>query len=63
MLFTVVNLARWAKVDPEQALRRTNTKFRNRFGHVEARVAAGGKTVEQTGIEELERYWQEAKKG
>jgi MazG family protein len=63
LLFTVVNLARWAKVDPEQALRRTNTKFRNRFAHVEARVAAAGKTVEQTGIDELESYWQEAKKG
>ena len=61
LLFTVVNLARWAKVDPEQALRRTNRKFRQRFAHVETRVAGQGKAIEVTPIEELESYWQEAK--
>jgi MazG family protein len=61
LLFTIVNLARWAKVDPEQALRRTNRKFRQRFAHVEARVAGQGKAIEATPIEELESYWQEAK--
>ena len=34
LLFTIVNLARFLKVDPEQALRRTNAKFRKRFAHV-----------------------------
>ncbi len=38
MLFILVNLARFVKVDPEQALRRTNAKFRARFGYVEAAV-------------------------
>lgn len=61
LLFTVVNLARWAKVDPEQALRRTNRKFRQRFAHLESRVAQAGKSVEATPLEELESYWQEAK--
>ncbi len=61
LLFTVVNLARFVKVDPEQALRRTNAKFRERFGHVERRLAAQGKQVSGTSIAELEALWQEAK--
>ncbi|MBM3763506.1 MAG: nucleoside triphosphate pyrophosphohydrolase [Acidobacteria bacterium] len=62
LLFTVVNLARWAGVDPEQALRHTNAKFRRRFSHVESRVEQQGKALAGTPIEELESYWQEAKK-
>jgi MazG family protein len=62
LLFVLVNLARFVKVDPEQALRRTNTKFRERFGHVERRLAAQGKEVNGTPIGELEALWQEAKK-
>jgi len=61
LLFVLVNLARFVKVDPEQALRRTNAKFRQRFGHVERRLAAQGKQVSGTPIEELEALWQEAK--
>jgi len=61
LLFVIVNLARFVKVDPEQALRRTNAKFRQRFAHVERRVEAQGKTVTDTPIEELEAFWQEAK--
>jgi MazG family protein len=61
VLFTVVNIARWLKVDPEQALRRVNAKFRRRFAHVEAGVAARGRTLEESNIEEMESLWQEAK--
>ena len=46
MLFVIVNLARFVKVDPEQALRRTNAKFRQRFGYVEAKLAEQGKQLE-----------------
>ena len=62
LLFTVVNLARWSKVDPEQALRHTNSKFRKRFSHVEARVGGTGKTLDAATLDEMEGYWQEAKK-
>jgi MazG family protein len=61
LLFVVVNIARFLKVDPEQALRKTNAKFRGRFAHVEAGVEASGKTLPEAGIEEMERLWQEAK--
>ncbi len=62
LLFTVVNLARWAKVDPEMALRATNRKFRQRFAHVEKRSAEAGNTLEGATLEEMESYWQEAKR-
>ena len=62
LLFVLVNLARFVKVDPEQALRRTNAKFRHRFGHVERRLAVQGRQVSGTPIEELEALWQEAKR-
>jgi MazG family protein len=61
LLFTVVNMARWLKVDPEQALRKTNAKFRARFAHVEQSLAAQGKTLEQSTLEEMEALWQQAK--
>lgn len=61
LLFTLVNVARFLKVDPEQALRKTNNKFRRRFAHVEARLAGNGKTVQQSNLEEMESLWQEAK--
>jgi MazG family protein len=61
MLFVLVNLARFVKVDPEQALRRTNAKFRARFGHIERRLAGRGKRVEDADIAEMEALWQEAK--
>ena len=61
MLFSLVNVARFVKVDPEQALRRTNAKFRQRFAHVERRLAAQGKEMPGTPIDELEALWQEAK--
>jgi tetrapyrrole methylase family protein/MazG family protein len=62
MLFVIVNLARFLKVDPEQALRKTNAKFRQRFGHVEEGLAARGRTPQESTIEEMEALWQEAKR-
>ncbi len=61
LLFTIVNVARFLKVDPEQALRRTNAKFRHRFGHVERGLAERGKSWRESGIREMEELWQEAK--
>ena len=61
MLFVIVNLARFMKVDPEQALRRTNAKFRSRFGFVEKTLAAQGKKLEGATVAEMEECWQRAK--
>ena len=62
MLFVIVNLARFMKVDPEQALRRTNAKFRRRFGFVEQTLAAQGKKLQDSTVAEMEDCWQQAKR-
>jgi MazG family protein len=61
LLFTVVNIARFMKVDPEQALRKTNAKFRRRFQHVEQGLEAQGKSTREATLEQMEALWQEAK--
>jgi MazG family protein len=62
LLFVIVNLARAVKVDPEQALRRTNRKFRARFAYMEQRLGEQGRNVSGTPVAELEELWQEAKR-
>jgi MazG family protein len=52
LLFVVVNIARFLNVDPEQALRKTNAKFRGRFAYVEAGVEASGKSLSRSGATE-----------
>lgn len=61
LLFVLVNMARFLKVDPEQALRKTNGKFRRRFGYVEQRLREQSKTLEGSTIAEMEELWQQAK--
>lgn len=61
LLFTMANLSRHLKIDPETALRRTNKKFCTRFSYVEASVAKSGKPFDQHTLAELEAYWQNAK--
>jgi MazG family protein len=63
ILFVIVNIARHLNVDPEQALRKTNAKFRRRFGYLEDKLTAGGRTLAGTPLEEMEALWQEAKRG
>ncbi|MGA2130792.1 MAG: nucleoside triphosphate pyrophosphohydrolase [Bryobacteraceae bacterium] len=62
LLFVLVNLARFAKVDPEQALRKTNAKFRARFGYIERKLAERGKTPESSTLAEMDALWEEAKR-
>ena len=61
ILFVLVNIAKFNKIDAEEALRATNNKFIKRFQHIEAEVAKRGKTLKETPLEELEQYWQDAK--
>jgi MazG family protein len=61
LLFVLVNIARFLKVDPEQALRRTNAKFRRRFAHVERGIEQRGRTLAEASIDEMEALWQQAK--
>ena len=61
ILFVMVNLARFLHLDPEQALRKSNAKFRRRFGYVEARLAEMNRPFKESNIDEMELLWQEAK--
>jgi ATP diphosphatase len=61
ILFTVVNLARHLAVDPEKALRRTNTKVVRRFNHIETELSRKGRALTETSLDEMEALWVEAK--
>jgi MazG family protein len=61
LFFVLVNIARFLSVDPESALRKTNRKFRRRFGWVEEQLREQGRTLEQATLEEMEALWQQAK--
>jgi MazG family protein len=62
MLFTLVNLARFLNVDPEQALRKTNSRFRERFAHIETRLAQMGSSLSDANLDQMDELWQEAKR-
>lgn len=62
LLFALVNLARFLKINPEEALRQTLDRFTARFHFIESSAKAAGKSLEQMTLEEMESYWQEAKK-
>ena len=61
LIFAAVNLGRHAGVEPEMALRGTNTKFRRRFSHIEQSLRASGETLEEASLERMEALWQDAK--
>jgi ATP diphosphatase len=63
LLFAVVNLARKLMIDPRAALERANEKFRRRFEGVERLAAERGVDVGRARLEELDRLWDEVKRG
>ncbi|KOO42337.1 nucleoside triphosphate pyrophosphohydrolase [Priestia koreensis] len=62
VLFAFVNIARYYQLDPEVALQSTNQKFTRRFQYIEKRVKESNKAFEDYTLEELDQYWNEAKK-
>lgn len=61
LIFSIINAARLYKVNPDNALERTNQKFIYRFNYMEKKVKEMGKSLNQLSLEELEKIWQEAK--
>lgn len=61
LLFAIVNLGRFVSLDPEEALRKTILRFQNRFSHIEERLHAAGRHLQEASLEEMEQLWQEAK--
>ncbi|WP_286846934.1 MULTISPECIES: nucleoside triphosphate pyrophosphohydrolase [unclassified Proteiniphilum] len=62
MLFSIINAARLYKVNPDNALERTNQKFIYRFNYMEKKVKASGRSLKDMSLEEMESIWQEAKR-
>jgi tetrapyrrole methylase family protein/MazG family protein len=61
VLFALVNLARFLKVNPEDALRRATDRFADRFHFVEAEAARTGRTLQSMTLAEMDTLWEEAK--
>lgn len=62
LLFAVINAARLYKVDPENALEKTNKKFIKRFNYIESKAKESGKSLNHMTLEEMDTLWNEAKK-
>lgn len=62
LLFSLINYARFIDVNPENALERTNKKFIQRFQYLESESAKDGKEMGNMTLEEMDVYWEKAKK-
>ena len=62
VLFSLVNLARFVKVNPEDALRRTVNRFISRFQYIERQAAQSGRAVGELSVDEMNQLWEDAKR-
>ncbi|UII28525.1 nucleoside triphosphate pyrophosphohydrolase [Fulvivirga maritima] len=62
LLFSLINYARFVNINPEEALERTNKKFIKRFQYLETESAKDGKNITEMSLEEMDVYWEKAKK-
>ena len=62
VIFSLVNLSRHLEIEPEQALRKTNQKFKARFEHIEKTLTSQGSSLKSASLEEMDRIWEESKK-
>lgn len=61
VFFALVNYARFLGINPENALRKTNKRFIDRFNYVEKNITASGKKLSESTLEEMDKYWEEGK--
>jgi MazG family protein len=61
VIFALVNYARFLRVNPENALRKTNNKFIKRFGYVEEKIIESGRKLSESTLEEMDKFWEESK--
>lgn len=62
VLFALINVGRYYNIEPEEALISTNRKFYNRFRYIETKALESGESLENMSLEEMDRFWDEAKK-
>ncbi|WP_324672458.1 nucleoside triphosphate pyrophosphohydrolase [Hymenobacter sp. GOD-10R] len=61
LLFSLINFARFADINPEEALERTNRKFIQRFQYIETAAARDGHQLADLTLSEMDKYWEQAK--
>ena len=62
VLFSMINYARFLKINPDNALERTNKKFIKRFQYLEGKAKGLGKSLDQMTLSEMDVFWEEAKR-
>jgi XTP/dITP diphosphohydrolase len=62
LIFSIVNYSRFIGINPENALRRTNEKFVKRFRYVEEKIGQQNKSITDSDLAEMDKYWEESKK-
>ncbi|UCH66801.1 MAG: nucleoside triphosphate pyrophosphohydrolase [Ignavibacterium sp.] len=62
VFFAMVNYSRYLGVNPENALRKTNKKFIDRFGYIEEKITKTGRKLSDSTLKEMDKYWEESKK-
>ncbi len=62
LFFTLVNYCRFLSVNPENALRKTNKKFKKRFQYIEQKLKEEGKKITDSNLEEMDKHWEDSKK-
>ena len=62
VLFTMVNISRFLKINPEEALRKTINRFIDRFQSIETQAAASGRSMSEMTLREMDDLWEEAKR-
>lgn len=62
LMFSLINAARLFKINPENALERTNRKFISRFNYLESKTIAQGRDLKQMTLAEMDEIWDEAKR-
>jgi len=62
IFFMLVNISRFLEINPEDALRKTISKFIHRFRYIEEHAAIAGRSLKEMTLDEMEKLWQEAKK-
>lgn len=62
LFFSLINVARLYKINPDNALERSNQKFRNRFNYLEAKAKEDGKVLKDMSLAQMDEYYNEAKK-
>lgn len=61
VFFALTNYARFIGINPENALRHTNEKFIARFTYIEKKIRESGRSISESNLEEMDKFWEESK--